>query len=59
VRENPFHEPEDWETFQAEAIRCSRKPCPERISNLAFEKNSMEDGCNLYGFFFEYDMEES
>ena len=58
VGENPFHEPEDWEAFQAEAIRCSEELCPGRALNLAFEKTHMEDGCDLYGYAFEYDTGE-
>ncbi|MFG6357296.1 MAG: hypothetical protein K1W26_10840 [Acetatifactor sp.] len=55
VGENPFHEPEDWEAFQEEAIRCSEELCPGRVSNLTFEKSHMEDGSDLYGYSFEYD----
>ncbi|MDE7283568.1 MAG: LysM peptidoglycan-binding domain-containing protein [Lachnospiraceae bacterium] len=55
VGENPFHEPEDWEAFQAEAIRCSEELCPGKVSNLTFEKSHMDDGCDLYGYYFEYD----
>ncbi|MDE5598118.1 MAG: LysM peptidoglycan-binding domain-containing protein, partial [Lachnospiraceae bacterium] len=58
VGENPFHEPEDWEAFQAEAIRCSEELCPGRVSNLTFEKSHMEDGYDLYGYYFEYDTGE-
>ena len=58
VEENPFHEPEDWEAFQTEAIRCSEELCPGRVLNLAFEKTHMEDGCDLYGYAFEYDTGE-
>ena len=58
VGENPFHTPEDWEAFQAEAIRCSEELCPGRVSNLTFEKSHMEDGCDLYGYYFEYDTGE-
>lgn len=58
VEENPFHDPEDWETFQAEVIRCSEELCPGRVSNLTFEKSHMEDGCDLYGYYFEYDTGE-
>ncbi len=58
VRENPLHEPEDWEAFQAEAIRCSEELCPGRVSNLTFEKYHMEDGYDLYGYYFEYDTGE-
>ena len=58
VGENPFHEPEDWEAFQAEVIRCSEELCPGRVSNLTFEKSYMEDGCDLYGYSFEYDTGE-
>lgn len=58
VGENPFHEPEDWEAFQAEVIRCSEELCPGRVSNLTFEKSHMEDGCDLYGYSFEYDTGE-
>ena len=58
VGENPFHEPEDWEAFQAEVIRCSEELCPGRVSNLTFEKCYMEDGCDLYGYYFEYDTGE-
>ena len=58
VGENPFHEPEDWEAFQAEVIRCSEELCPGRVSSLTFEKSHMEDGCDLYGYSFEYDTGE-
>lgn len=58
VEQNPFHEPEDWEAFQAEVMRCSEELCPGRVSNLAFEKTHMEDGCDLYGYAFEYDTGE-
>ena len=58
VRENPLHELEDWEAFQAEAIRCSEELCPGRVSNLTFEKYYMEDGYDLYGYYFEYDTGE-
>ncbi|GFI46989.1 hypothetical protein IMSAGC019_02309 [Lachnospiraceae bacterium] len=58
VGENPFHKTEDWEAFQAEVIRCSEELCPGRVSNLTFEKSHMEDGCDLYGYFFEYDTGE-
>ena len=58
VEKNPFHKPEDWEAFQAEAIRCSEELCPGRVSNLTFEKSHMEDGCDLYGYSFEYDTGE-
>ncbi len=58
VEENPFHEPEDWEAFQAEVIRCSEELCPGRVSNLTFEKMYMEDGSDLYGYSFEYNTGE-
>lgn len=58
VEQNPFYEPEDWEAFQAEVMRCSEELCPGRVSNLAFEKTHMEDGCDLYGYAFEYDTGE-
>lgn len=58
IGENPFHEAEDWEAFQAEVIRCSEELCPGRVSNLTFEKSHMEDGCDLYGYYFEYDTGE-
>ena len=58
VGQNPFHEPEEWEAFQAAAIRCSEELCPGRVSNLTFEKYHMEDGCDLYGYIFEYDTGE-
>lgn len=58
VGENPFHEPEAWEAFQAEVRRCSEELCPGKVSNLAFEKTHMEDGCDLYGYAFEYDTGE-
>ena len=58
VGENPFYEPEDWEAFQAEVVRCSEELCPGRVSNLTFEKSHMEDGCDLYGYSFEYDTGE-
>lgn len=46
---------EEWEDFQAEIIRCSEEICPDRVSNLRFEKYSVPDGCDLYGYSFEYD----
>ncbi|MDE7248074.1 MAG: LysM peptidoglycan-binding domain-containing protein, partial [Lachnospiraceae bacterium] len=58
VGENPFREPEDWEAFQAEVIRCSEELCPGRVSNLTFEKTHMGIGCDLYGYYFEYDTGE-
>lgn len=58
VGENPFHEPEDWEAFQAEVVRCSEELCPGRVSNLTFEKYHMGIGCDLYGYSFEYDTGE-
>ena len=58
VWEDPFHEPEAWDAFQAEAIRCSEELCPGKVSNLTFEKYYMEDGCDLYGYSFEYDTGE-
>ena len=58
VGENPFYEPEDWEAFQAEVMRCSEELCPGRVSNLTFEKSHMEDGSDLYGYSFEYDTGE-
>lgn len=58
VGKNPFHEPEDWEAFQAEAVRCSEELCPGKVSNLTFEKSHTEDGCDLYGYSFEYDTGE-
>lgn len=58
VGEDPFHEPEAWDAFQAEAIRCSEELCPGKVSNLTFEKYYMEDGCDLYGYSFEYDTGE-
>ena len=58
VEENPFHESEEWEAFQEEAVRCSEALCPGRVSNLIFEKYRMEDGCDLYGYAFEYDTGE-
>lgn len=58
VEENPFHGSEEWEAFQAEAVRCSEALCPGKVSNLTFEKYHMEDGCDLYGYAFEYDTGE-
>ena len=58
VGQNPFHEPEDWEAFQEAAMRCSEELCQGRVSNLTFEKYRMEDGCDLYGYTFEYDTGE-
>lgn len=58
VGENPFHEPEDWEAFQAEAVRCSEELCPGKVSNLTFEKSHTEDGFDLYGYSFEYNTGE-
>ena len=45
----------DWEAFKAEVIRCSEEICPGKVSNLQFEKYSVKDGCDLYGYSFEYD----
>lgn len=58
VGENPFHDSAEWEAFQAEAVRCSEELCPGRVSGLTFEKYHMEDGCDLYGYYFEYDTGE-
>ena len=58
VGQNPFYEPEAWEAFQAEVIRCGEELCPGRVSNLTFEKSHMEDGCDLCGYYFEYDTGE-
>lgn len=46
---------EDWETFQAEVIRCSEEICADRVSELRFEKYEVKGGCDLYGYSFEYD----
>ena len=45
----------DWETFKAEVIRCSEEICQGRVSNLIFEKYKVKDGCDMYGYSFEYD----
>ena len=44
-----------WEAFKAEVIRCSEEICPGRVSNLQFEKYKVKDGCDMYGYSFEYD----
>ena len=50
-----FIQGEDWEAFKDEVIRCSEEICPGKVSNLQFEKYSVKDGCDLYGYSFEYD----
>lgn len=45
----------DWEAFQEEVIRCSEEFCPGRVSNLQFERYKVKDGCDMYGYSFEYD----
>lgn len=45
----------DWEAFKAEVIRCSEEICQGRVSNLLFEKYKIKDGCDMYGYSFEYD----
>lgn len=46
---------EDWEAFMAEVIRCS-ETCDGRVSNLRFEKYTVENGCDLCGYSFDFDM---
>lgn len=46
---------DDWEAFKAEVIRCSEEICPGKVSNLQFEKYNVKDGCDMYGYSFEYD----
>lgn len=44
----------DWEEFTAEVIRCS-EACGGRVSNLKFEKYTVEGGCDLCGYSFDFD----
>jgi len=46
---------EDWEAFMTEAIRCS-ETCGGRVSALRFEKYTLEDGCDLCGYSFDFDL---
>lgn len=45
---------EDWEAFTAEVMRCSEN-CGGRVSNLKFEKYTVENGCDLCGYSFDFD----
>ena len=45
----------EWAAFQEEAARCAQTLCPGRISDLCFEKYSLDDGSGLYGYSFFYD----
>ena len=45
----------EWAAFQEEAARCAQALCPGRISDLCFEKYSLDDGSGLYGYSFFYD----
>lgn len=45
---------QDWEDFTAEVIRCSEM-CGGRVSNLKFEKYTVEGGCDLCGYSFDFD----
>lgn len=49
----------DWEQFVAEVERCSEEICGGRVSDLAFEKYQMADGCDLCGYTFLFDNGES
>lgn len=46
---------EDWEAFKEEVIRCG-ETCGGRVSNLQFEKYTVENGCDLCGYSFDFDM---
>lgn len=39
----------------AEVIRCS-ETCDGRVSNLKFEKYTVENGCDLCGYSFDFDV---
>lgn len=45
---------EDWEAFMEEVVRCS-ETCGGRVSNLEFEKYTVENGCDLCGYSFDFD----
>lgn len=44
---------EDWDAFVAEVLRCS-ETCGGRVSNLQFEKYTVEDGCDMCGYSFDF-----
>lgn len=48
----------DWEAFVAEVKRCSEE-CGGRVSNLVFEKYTVENGCDLCGYSFDFDTGEA
>lgn len=48
---------EDWEHFVSEVERCS-ETCGGRVSGLTFEKYKVEDGCDLCGYYFDFDTGE-
>lgn len=45
---------ENWQDFTAEVKRCSEL-CEGRVSNLQFERYTMEDACDLCGYTFDFD----
>lgn len=45
---------QDWDNFVSEVTRCSEN-CEGRVSNLTFEKYGVENGCDLYGYYFDFD----
>ncbi|MDE6601171.1 MAG: LysM peptidoglycan-binding domain-containing protein [Lachnospiraceae bacterium] len=49
---------QDWDAFMAEVERTSREVCGDRVTDLTFEKYRMEDGCDLCGYSFTFDMGE-
>jgi len=46
-----------WEDFVSEVTRCSAT-CDGRVSNLTFEKYQVENGCDLCGYYFDFDTGE-
>ncbi|MDE5939585.1 MAG: LysM peptidoglycan-binding domain-containing protein [Lachnospiraceae bacterium] len=50
---------QDWDAFMAEVERTSREICGDRVTDLTFEKYRMEDGCDLCGYSFTFDMGEN
>lgn len=47
----------DWEHFVSEVERCS-ETCGGRVSGLTFEKYEVENGCDLCGYYFDFDTGE-
>lgn len=49
---------QDWNAFTADVTRCSEN-CGGRVSGLTFEKYTVENGCDLCGYSFDFDTGET